>query len=278
MKRLHIHGCTDKGPVRKSNEDHILVARIVKNRGQLSLTLTQDDDWLARYGLLCAVADGVGGESGGAIASLLTLNALETHFYSSERAGDLESACRDALEAATTRANETLLTQQSERPELARMGCTLAGVCLTPSGYLVFSAGDSRVYRVRDGVVRALTVDDTLTNAQKNAGIIDDEEEKRSADRHTLLNLLGSHSFQLRIKANNEFRDGDLILICSDGIHDLISHQRIKECLSGNNNIELDVQALCEAAIAAGGGDNLSAILIELSAPASHQPGKTSMP
>ncbi len=178
MKRLHIHGCTDKGPVRKSNEDHILVARIVKNRGQLSLTLTQDDDWLARYGLLCAVADGVGGESGGAIASLLTLNALETHFYSSERAGDLESACRDALEAATTRANETLLTQQSERPELARMGCTLAGVCLTPSGYLVFSAGDSRVYRVRDGVVRALTVDDTLTNAQKNAGIIDDEEEK----------------------------------------------------------------------------------------------------
>ena len=272
MKRFHVHAYTDQGPKRPWNEDHILAARIIKNRGLLALTLGQDDDWLARYGLICAVADGIGGEEGGALASRLTLGALERHFYSSERTEDMEQACCDSLEVAATRANETLLKLQEQRPELARMGCTLAGVCLTPGGYIVFSAGDSRVYRVRNGVARALTVDDTMTNAQISAGLIDEKEAETSIDRHVLLNLVGSRSFRLRLKQGNDLRDGDLLLICSDGIHDLVAHERIEECLSGRHHGESAVRALCEAAVAAGGRDNLSAILVELSDGLPRQP------
>jgi serine/threonine protein phosphatase PrpC len=266
MKSLHIDAFTDRGPVRETNEDHLLVGRFVKNHGFISVVLAQDDDWLARYGLLCAVADGVGGEAGGAIASLRALHALEGHFYSSERggSGEMDAECSKSLEVASMCANEALLTIQGRQPELARMGCTLAGVCVTPTGYVVFSAGDSRVYRVRDGVARVLTVDDTLANVQKYEGLIDEEAGAKSADRHTLTNLLGSRHFRLHLETKNEFRDGDGILICSDGIHDLIPHEQIEQCLNGGNYSQADLQALCDAAIAAGGRDNLSAILIEL--------------
>jgi len=241
------------------------LGRFIKNRGWLSIGLKQDDDFMAAYGLILAVADGVGGAAGGTLASRLALTAFERQFYGVEKSGNNLESYIEALQGAAARANEGLLALATKRPELSGFGCTLSGVCLTPMGYLVFNAGDSRVYHFRSGILKLLTKDDSVTALAVAAGQLTPEEAELSPVRHTLTNCVGSHSFHLAIHQGMElpdFIDQDLILICSDGLHDLVSHDELEKILSISQTEDLIATKLVEQAISQGGHDNISVILI----------------
>lgn len=269
MKSFHVYGYTETGPVRKANEDHILIGRFIKNRGGLGICFDHDDDFLTTYGIVFAVADGIGGERGGAIASNLALTALERQFYGVEKGDRGINPFLEALQAAAERANTTILKVANSKPELSRMGCTLSGICLTPENYLVFNAGDSRVYRCRDGVLKLLTDDDTITNLAVRAGHLSQQEAEKSEARHTLTNCLGSTSFHLKVETGPELRDNDLILICSDGLHDLVNDDDLEKLLATSRPVEELIRSLVYQATQNGGHDNISVIAIRLGKPES---------
>jgi PPM family protein phosphatase len=261
MRCYRIVGQTETGPVRKSNEDHILLGRFIKNRGRLEMTIQHDDDYLAGYGLLLAVADGIGGKAGGALASRLALQAFERQFYAVEKGDGGLEVYAEVVHAAAARANETLLQVVAKRPELTGMGCTLSGVCLTPHGYLVFNAGDSRVYRFRH-LLTLLTRDDTVTELRASVGGLTYAEAEASDARHTLTNCLGSEDFRLAMAPGRELRDNDRLLICSDGLHDLVKDDEMNTILGSSSSLEVVCSQLANGAIANGGQDNISLILV----------------
>ena len=262
MKVFSIIGHTEKGPVRMANEDHILVARFIKNHGRIWMSIDGEDDFLARYGILLAVADGVGGEAGGAVASQLALTTVERHFYGVEKAGRQLDGFAEVLKDAAVRANETILSVAAGNLELAGMGCTLTGICLTPEGHLIFNAGDSRVYRYRNGLL-PLTTDDSVTSLMVQTGRMTYEEAESSALRHTITNSMGSPSFRLSISRGRELRDGDIFLICSDGLHDLVPEVRMDAIISQNRNLDRVMTDLISEAVNNGGHDNISAIFVQ---------------
>lgn len=262
MRTIAIHASTQQGPVRMANEDHILVGRFIKNRGQMSITLDYDDDFLAAFGFLLAVADGIGGEAGGALASRIALSALEKSFYSTEKTGI--GQCEERLREAAMQANTEILSLAVTYPEYARMGCTLTGVCLTSWGFLVFHAGDSRVYRCRNGVLKQLTSDETVAAALLAAGEISYAQAELSNQRHTLINCAGSTSFMITIANGPDLKDEDILLVCSDGLHDLVPYESLGEIFSESMDVAILNKRLVDDAIRRGGHDNISLILIQL--------------
>lgn len=262
MRSYRIVGRTGRGPVREANQDHILMGRFVKNSGRLGMYLDHDDDYLADYGLLFAVSDGVGGEAGGGAASNLTLMVLEKHFYSLNKRDKKPEDYVEVIEAAATRANNTVLQVAANDPGMRDMGATLTGICLMGSGYLVFNAGDSRVYRCRNATLKQLTRDDSVTARAVREGVMSFEEAESSTARHTLTNCMGSTSFTIDIQTGPELRDDDLILICSDGLHDMLSYEEMEAIFQSTSDIDMLIGALFEAAVENGGYDNISVILL----------------
>ncbi|MEW5722303.1 MAG: PP2C family serine/threonine-protein phosphatase [Thermodesulfobacteriota bacterium] len=264
MKSYDIIGRTDKGQVRAANEDHILVARMIKNRGGVRLRLEADDDFSDTYGLILAVADGVGGEAGGALASRLGLTVFDREFYKSVKMGLRFEEISELLRLAVSKANEALLREAERQPRFAHMGATLAGVCLFQGRYFVFNAGDSRVYRQRGGFLKQLTRDDTLVAQAVRAGAMTTAEAEASPDRHTITNCLGSVNLTLSLEEGPALRPGDSLLICSDGLHDLVDQERLEKIMAGGD-LEEVMAALFHEAEAAGGLDNISVIMMRTS-------------
>ncbi len=262
MKGFRVYGITEPGPVRPANEDHILLGRFLKGRGGLGLSFAEDDDFVAAFGVLFAVADGVGGNHGGGIASKLALSACDAQFYSGEKGPEAAKSCAEAIQAAGERANRTILDVAATRPELADMGCTLAGVCLTQSGCHVFHAGDSRAYRLRNGCLKQLTSDDTVVEAAVQAGHLSVAEAAQSPMRHTITNSLGSRTFLLHIEPGPDLKERDALLICTDGLHDLLTHEEIESTMAASQSPEDAARALVDKAVQAGGTDNISVIVI----------------
>lgn len=263
MRRFSIYGSTQVGLVRRSNEDHVLLGRALENRGGHRQEVTAASPALQRPGLLFAVADGIGGEAGGAIASRLALNELQRSFYASQPASDRPQDVALALRSAAAAANAAVLEAAGSEPRLARMGCTLTGVCLAGGAYSVFNAGDSRVYRFRQGDLELLTRDDSMASLVVEAGAMTREEAARSPIGHTLTNCLGSKDFGLAVEEEIPWRDGDRLLACSDGLYGMVGDERMAKILSRGAPLDELGEDLVSDALEAGGNDNISLILID---------------
>ncbi len=262
MPRYEIYGHTETGRVRARNEDHILVGRFVKNRGAVGLWLEPDDDFLAAYGLLLAVADGIGGQRHGETASRLALITLEREFYGTVKGPALD-AFQTTLDAALQRANAAVRNAAQGHPDLAGMGCTLAGVCLTPVGYLVFGCGDSRVYRSRHAMLKPLTEDDTVGQREVRQGLLDPARARDQDRTRVLVGWLGGDRFAGHVRPGPELRPGDRLLVCTDGLHDLASDEDIAVDMDEDQSPVCRLgQRLARRALDAGGDDNLSLILL----------------
>jgi serine/threonine protein phosphatase PrpC len=208
---------------------------------------------------LLAVADGVGGEVAGEIASRVAiskLRALTTR--------PLQRALQDELAATVVDANTALRSVIERRPQLAGMSTTLTTVVLSDDGhYLVANVGDSRTYLWRDGSLRRLTRDQSFVQALIDRGELTESEARSHPQRSVVLDALDGADRPLPSIETVDARDGDRLLLCSDGVSDYVEDADLADALS---NLEREAAAaeLARLALARGSRDNISAIVADV--------------
>ncbi|HEY6642856.1 type VI secretion system-associated protein TagF [Povalibacter sp.] len=226
-------GVTDTGPVRKMNQDRFLAR-------------AEDGLW--------AVADGMGGHSRGEYASQLAVDSLA----SIEPAATVSAALQSAR-TALGRANDDLVRSALSTSASDRSGSTVVVLCIRQQEWGVLWAGDSRVYLLRDGALRGLTRDHAV-----GVNVHDFDELNPGLSGGELTRALGGHETLLLDHRTGHIHPGDRFLLCSDGLHGVVDHQRLTQVLSSNSDPDAVVKALLDAAIAAGSRDNITAVVIDV--------------
>lgn len=241
---------THTGLVRSRNEDAILVGSWW-SQGNSRLPWTTEVD--LGPPLVCAVADGLGGHRGGDIASRL---AVEILGQQQTELGNGEAAIRAAILAL----HQRVFSSAEPSRGYTAPGTTLAGLVLFGKRAWVLNVGDSRVYRFRDGYLTQLSFDD-VPNPDYGS------EKPRSS--HQIIQSLGVYEDPPEPHLREiGLRDGDLFLLCSDGLTDMLDLDSLESRLSeeATQNPAAAVASLAGAALSAGGADNLSIILVRVEA------------
>jgi protein phosphatase len=257
------------GKVRTNNEDHYLVIKLERSL-ELMLTnlpqgLVPDREAEMAYGML--VADGMGGPAAGEVASQAALQFL---IHLILRTPDWimrldEQGRREVLRRTDQRihqVSDNLLQMAEDNPSLLGMGTTLTLAGSLGRELLVAHVGDSRVYLFHGGQVRRLTRDHTLVQKLVEFGQLSPAEAAKHPLRHLLLNALGSRGDPVRVEVNQlRLSDGDRVLLCTDGLTDMVPDDRIAEILGQDRAAAETCQALVDQALEAGGKDNITVVL-----------------
>ena len=246
MMRLDIQALCQKGLVRDNNEDMVSLGGMLLHDDQMSFPVEIDDD--SQFCLL--IADGMGGHEQGERASQELLDFLAAHFK--ERTFDSETI-EDELCSLVKQFSDQLNWQASEERQMLPMGCTLTGVVWVRSKAFLLNAGDSRTYRFRNGILRQLTQDETPR------GITGDPSASKS-----LLNCIGGGAEGNLVVEDITHRlmDGDMLLICSDGLTDMVPDDVIEHVMSTTEN---PAEELYRMACQNGGRDNVSIVVARYS-------------
>jgi protein phosphatase len=230
---------SDKGCVRANNEDY---SRIVPEMG------------------LYVLADGMGGAKAGEHASRLAVETV------SESISKAQSRDSQALLVAVEEANRRVLEAAANDPALEGMGTTLVAVLEVGDELSIASVGDSRAYLLDPGGFRAVTEDQSWVNEVGRPLGLNEEALRTHPMRHVLTMAIGA-GVALEINYYHDIRlaPGDILLMCSDGLHGVVEEQRIVTILRGDapgEPLERKCRELIEAARAAGGPDNITAVLL----------------
>lgn len=248
MLELEFAELTDVGKVREHNEDFLGHEAPGNGAGH-------------NQGWLFAVADGVGGQDSGEVASRLAIETLQSGFREF-RANEAPSACLQRLvQAANLRIYETATAARHGGSNM----CTTIVACLVRYDRVaVAHVGDSRCYLIRRGVAERLTQDHSLVAEQVRMGILSEEEAANSDRRHVLSRSLGANMF-VNVELNeHQVLPGDVLLLSSDGLHGSVTAPEIASIV-GQNRTLIDVaKKLVALALEKDGGDNTSVQLIRI--------------
>jgi len=255
-------GATDVGQVREHNEDHFLVGDL--DDGQL-VDAAALESWqhTGPRGPLLVVCDGMGGVDGGEIASELAAKVMWREMRATPATRDAEVFARLMRRAARI-ANHDVHAMSRREPGLRGMGTTLSAAGVSGDRLVIATVGDSRAYILRAGVLVQVTRDQSLQSALIAAG--HDENEVASAGG-AILQALGVASDVEPSLSIIELRSGDRVLLCSDGLHGLVGDPALALLLSEPHTVGESVKLLIAAARAAGGTDNITAIVCEVGGP-----------
>lgn len=231
---------TDVGCVRQLNEDSVA---FIASAGR------SDRD----YGALALIADGMGGHAAGEVASALALEVVRRVYYS------LDKAPSEALRAAFDAANRAILDYAAKHPECAGMGTTCTALGLRDNFLWLAHVGDSRAYLMRDGQLTQLSDDQTLHAQLVRDGVMAPEDAGKGAGSNVILQALGTRlDVEPTIWTDGlPLRLGDIAVMCSDGLTNLVSDATIAEVVSKNPPAEA-CRLLIAAARRGGGHDNIS--------------------
>ena len=235
--RLIVHGKTDKGLVRKENEDAFCIEKDL--------------------GLL-AIADGMGGHASGEVASKMAIEILRD---SLKKEGE---PLPDRLDSGVKLANKMIYEASRSQSQLNGMGTTLTAVRLDGKRLSIAHVGDSRAYLIRGGVIEQLTDDHTIVSEQVARGMITREEAARSDMRNILSKALG---IAPEVDVDMEeltVSEGDQLVLCSDGLSELISDDEILSEVQSSNRPDLACYELVDLANQRGGEDNITVIVAYL--------------
>jgi len=207
---------------------------------------------------LCAVADGIGGYRAGEVASRLALEALAEELEKAVRAGGpLDRALADAMNVA----NQKIVRHGLSDPECLGMGTTVTSALISGDRAYIGHVGDSRAYLFRGGRVVQLTRDHSLVAELVRNGNLTEEQAERHPQRNVLTQAFGS---DLRVKADVTsvpLEDGDLLLLCTDGLTRSVSVAEIEEVLSGAEDLDEACDRLVAMANERGGYDNVTVLI-----------------
>lgn len=231
---VQVCALTDVGKVRAVNQDALVV-----------------DEELCLYG----VADGMGGHNGGETASAGARDGVIAALQGKEPS-------LDALRDAITAANAAIFQQQAADESLSGMGTTLSVIWMSEHFVYLGHVGDSRVYRFREGKLEQMTDDHSLVGELVRAGYLTPEQAENHPNKNVILRAVGTEEGIDIDLAVEERKPGDLWLICSDGLHGMVKDDKMEAILSVNT-AEAAANILMDAALAAGGRDNISVVLVQ---------------
>ena len=240
-------GATDKGKIRKTNQDSYVIVTSSANE------------------VLAIVCDGIGGGQAGDVASSIAVGHFSEVFSNNQGFLDAKDA-KAWLKKEISAANMKILTLGNEQSNLKGMGTTLTGVLLSNSGTFVINIGDSRTYSFskKNKRLDQLTMDHNLANDMLMHGEITKEEAKNFPKKNVLTNALGVwESVRMDIDTHSEEIDG--ILISTDGLHGYVPKADIENILFDTSmDPSRKVKKMIKKALDAGGYDNVTVILIDL--------------
>ena len=247
MIEFKITSASRVGCVRRQNEDMILVdSHFVRNSDYATTAALKSQD---RY--IIAVADGMGGHNRGDVASSDVLKNLQFYYHDLPMglgASEYYEAVVEWLDAI----NNYIASKGRADEQYQGMGTTLVALGYYCGDFYTVNCGDSRLYRFRDGQLTRLTTDHSLN-------------EMLGEEKHTniITNCIGggsNSSYADMVQITDDVKTGDLYLLCSDGLTDMVPDDKITKLLADG----ADANALCEAAIAAGGFDNVSTCVVKI--------------
>lgn len=218
-----------------------------------------EDSYLARSPLF-VVADGMGGARAGEVASRTATEAFE-HWVT--EAADPELALSQTVQEANRRIN-TIAREDSSR---AGMGTTLTAALVGPNAVTIAHVGDSRAYMYRDGTLTRLTRDHSLVEELRRRGQLTPEEAEGHPQRSIITRALGPEP-EVAVDTQQSFaRDGDIFLLCSDGLTTMVSEREIAETLAQTTDLASAVRRLIDMANSCGGKDNITTVAFRIAAP-----------
>ena len=224
---------TDIGKLRKQNEDAA---------------------WFDEARAVFAVADGMGGHLAGEVASRMAIEAVQRMARENERPGIA------ALREAVACAHETILAHAQDHIECAGMGTTLSVLWLGENYAYIAHVGDSRIYRLREGSLTQITQDHSLVEELVRAGLITREQARTHPRRNIITRALGTHGENEPDLLVTDVQDGDVFLLCTDGLTGMVPDDEIERPLR-DCGIEAAADRLLALALDAGGRDNVTLIL-----------------
>lgn len=248
--KLTVYGITDVGQVRDHNEDRI--------------------DWEQDMGLVM-LADGMGGHNAGEIASGIAVDSIKEALrdvLDPEMQVNHTIELTDAVREAIAYANDEINRQARENVAYSGMGTTIVLTLFHHDKVISAHVGDSRTYRLRDGDLMQLTTDHSLVQEMVDNGYLSQEEAQMSASRNLITRALGIADIVEVDVIEEDAEYGDLYLMCSDGLTDLVTDEEISNLLKdhGSSTEEYDMQGAAKALVALandkGGKDNISVILV----------------
>lgn len=259
---LNAHAITDPGSQGRVNEDSY----------QISSFLISEDD--ATPVLAAVIADGIGGHKAGEIASKIAVATIINEIGESDGTDPTW-----ILKSALLEANHSITAEAEDDQSKMGMGSTVACALVVNSALYIATLGDSRIYLIRDDAIQQLNIDHTWVQEALDIGVINEEEARSHPRRHLIRSYLGSpdpvhpdlrlyldvEENQEQAKANQGLPliPGDQVLLCCDGLTDLVADPEILEILKDNTESQEKLQKLVDLANLRGGYDNITAILLQ---------------
>ena len=260
---LNVEAQTHPGMTGKNNEDRYAVA---------SFVLDKDDKMPVLFAVL---ADGIGGHRGGEVAAELAVNHIMQGVAHSDG-----RHTRQIIEQAVSEASEAIAVHSDSNDQLKGMGATCATAWIIGDKLYTAYVGDSRIYLVRGGRIQQLTVDHSWVQEAIDKGILTPEMAREHPNVHVIRRYLGSPTppqpdFRIKLFDDEGDRQAegnqgiqllpdDVLLLCSDGLTDLVWNDEILEVIRSKPSLKEAAQALIELANARGGHDNITVVLISV--------------
>lgn len=235
---------TDPGKIREHNEDSVTALK--NSSGEI----------------LMAVADGMGGHRGGEIASSIAISHIGKRFSGISSIGNKEDAI-NWIKDVVSEANVLIYKYTSENPESTGMGTTLVLSVLTKNFLLFGNIGDSSGYVFRNEKLHKVTTDHTLVNLLVKSGELTEEEAKNHPRKNVLMRALGATT-KVEMDIIEVESDIDGIMLCSDGLTNMLDDEQVAKVLSENNSIEEKLNKLIVKCNNRGGTDNISVAYLEI--------------
>jgi serine/threonine protein phosphatase PrpC len=267
-------GVTDKGRVRPTNEDQFLCAELTKAMRIWQTSLPEPKAQFGEErGHLFLVADGMGGARAGELASALAVVAIEqftlnTFKWFFDANGPEAQRVLAQFQTAVRQADARILEESTEHPELRGMGTTMTMAFQLDAQLCIVHVGDSRAYLYGEGELYQLTHDDTLMADMVRRGELQPDQIAHHRLRHVITNVVGGTEAVVSIEAHAlDVRAGDRLLLCSDGLTEMVPDDAIAAILRA----ELDPEAACTKLVAhandAGGRDNITVLIVRFDPP-----------
>lgn len=257
---VSVAACTDVGRKRQNNEDGLLVVDLngqTTHDHPVEATIT-----LGLAGLLLAVADGMGGHRSGEVASHLCIQTLPRVLLNAQQAGGSGSAqTSTALVHAVETASQVISEEAAQNPTHEGMGTTLTAALVRDMHVDVAQVGDSRAYIVRRETLTQLTTDQTVANYML---AMHQELPTDSRVGEMLVQAVGAQSNVDVVLTGSELENGDVLLLCSDGLYKVVSSSEILEIIQRPVSLKTKAERLVARANENGGPDNVTVILAEV--------------